>query len=184
MKGEWIVKNKIIRKTCTKCLAVLLVLILLLSFSGCQKTYTFEELRPYYEEIHKAELNKEYRGVVDLGIEAIKKGDKVGYIIAVDMNKENSYAKETTRKLKEKYGDILKIESDSLKKYTAEGLNPYLEEIREDLENGKYPGLTTMTGAVLSVDFNHEKAEQTAESLKLKYGDKVIVRICEIYISQ
>lgn len=178
------VKNKVLMKTCTKFMFVLLVLILLLSFTGCQKTYAFEELRQSYDEIHTGWVNKEYRGVVDLGIEAIKKGNKVGYIIAVDMNKENSYAKETIQKLKEKYGDILKIGYDSLEKYTAEELKPYHEEIRTDMENGKYPGLTEITGDVLSVDFNHEKAEQTAESLKLKYGDKVIVRICEIYISQ
>jgi hypothetical protein len=177
-------KNKILMKPCTKYMSVLLVLILLLSFTGCQKTYAFEELRQSYDELHTDWVNKEYRGVVDLGIEAIKKGNKVGFIIVVDMNKDNSYTKESTQKLKEKYGDTLKIKYDSLEKYAAEELKPYHEEICADWENGKYPGLMEMTGDVLTVDFNHEKAEQTAESLKLKYGDKIIVRICEIYISQ
>lgn len=186
-------KNKVLMKTGTKSMAVILVLILLMTFTGCQKTYTFEELRPYYEEILEAKINKEYRGVVDVGIEAIKKGNKVGFIIAVDMNEENSYAKETTQKLKEKYGDMLLVFSNSDKKYTADTdkLKPYLKEIHDDWEDGVYPGLRTFgTGLIkrgqavidMDIDINNDKAAETAKSLKEKYGDMVEVRICSIII--
>lgn len=177
-------KNRFLMKTRTKWLVVLLVCILLLSLSGCQKTYTFEELRPYYEEIHTAWVNKEYRGVVNFYIEAVEAGREIGFIMVVEMNEENSYAKETTQKLKERYGDILKIKSDSLKKNTADKLKPYLEEIDEDIENGKYPALKTSGGGVFNVDINNDKAEETAKNLKEKYGDKVIVSICSIIIAQ
>lgn len=188
-------KNRFLMKTRTKWLVVLLVCILLLSLSGCQKTYTFEELRPYYEEIHTDKVNKEYRGVVNVGIEAIKAGGKIGFKIAVDINEKNSYAKETTQKLKEKYGDMLLVFSNSDKKYTADTdkLKPYLEEISEDWEDGVYPGLLTFNTGLINrgqavidmyVDINNDKAEETAKNLKEKYGDKVIVSICSIIIAQ
>ena len=173
---------------------VVLVFLQVILFTGCQKTYTFEELRPYYEEIHTDWVNKEYRGVVDVGIEAIKAGGKVGFIITVDMNEKNSYAKETTQKLREKYGDILLVfaNSDKINTTDRNKLKPYLEEIGDDWEDGVYPGLLTFgTGLInrgktsidMVIDISNEKAEETAKSLKQKYGDKVIVKICERYIS-
>ena len=175
-------------------MVIFLLLGILLTFSGCQKTYTFEELRPYYEEIHTAWVNNEYRGVVNVGIEAIKAGGKIGFTIAIDVNEENSYAKETTQKLKEKYGDMLLVFSNSDKKYTADTdkLKPYLEEIADDWEDGKYPGLLAFNDGLINrgqasidmyIDINNDKAEETAKSLKEKYGDKVMVSICSIIIA-
>ena len=104
------VKNKVLMKTCTKCVAVLMVFILLLTFSGCQKIYTLEELHPYYNEISEAWVNGEYPGVVAFGIRPIEVGSEIGMVIGIDINIKNSYAQQTAKNLREKYGDVVNIE--------------------------------------------------------------------------
>ena len=176
---------------------ILLLMGILLMFPGCQKENTFEKMRPYYDEILEAKINNEYPGVFNVGIEAIEAGNGIDFKISIQIDENNSNAQDSVRKLKEKYGDILKTESDPAKKYTDKELSPYLEEIRKDFEKGKYPGLVTWSTLgrykigqiddriiVVGIDIKNDKAVDTAKSLKQKYGDMVEVRICSIVIAQ